>query len=235
MTPFRRAWPVLLLLLASCGKPNPADQPKAPEAILDFSTLFARNCVACHGREGKLGPAPPLNDPLFLAIVPEEVLREVITRGRSGTLMPAFSRQHSGDLTDKQVEALATGLRKEWGRPIDRQPPPPPYLLPKTAAGSTSADRKRGGEVFEMACSMCHGKEGKGGEGADAGPINDEAFLALISNQALRRIIITGRPDLGMPPYDGTDGRGPDFKPLTAAQVDDLVALLASWRKAPAP
>ena len=29
------------------------------------------------------------------------------------------------------------------------------------------------------------------------GAINAPAFLALISDQALRRIIITGRPDLG--------------------------------------
>ena len=52
------------------------------------------------------------------------------------------------------------------------------------------------------------------------------AFLALISDQASRRIIITGRPDLGMPNYAETDGRPEDFQPLTSAEIDDLVALL---------
>ena len=31
--------------------------------------------------------------------------------------------------------------------------------------------------------------------------MNEPDFLALVSDQALRRIIITGRPDLGMPNY----------------------------------
>ena len=37
------------------------------------------------------------------------------------------------------------------------------------------------------------------------GAINDPAFLALISDQALRRYAITGRPDLGMPDYADKD------------------------------
>jgi len=82
--------------------------------------------------------------------------------------------------------------------------------------------------VFARACAGCHGRQGQGGE---HGAINEPAFLALISDRALRRIVITGRPDLGMPAYDGTDGRPDDFPPLTSAQIDDLVALLASWRQ----
>jgi cytochrome c oxidase cbb3-type subunit 3/ubiquinol-cytochrome c reductase cytochrome c subunit len=63
------------------------------------------------------------------------------------------------------------------------------------------------------------------------GAINNQAFLALISDQALRRTIITGRPDLGMPAYDGKAGRKPDFRALTSAEIDDLVALLRYWRQ----
>ena len=65
-----------------------------------------------------------------------------------------------------------------------------------------------------------------------AGAINDVAFLALTSDQTLRRIIITGRPDLKMPDYASRDGRAKDFAPLTSAEIDDLVALLAQWRSA---
>ena len=97
---------------------------------------------------------------------------------------------------------------------------------------STPGSRERGEEVFARACAGCHGPNGSGvphkGEIHDA--INDAAFLALISDQALRRIIITGRPDLGMPTYAEGDGRPKDFQPLTAAEIDDLVALLADWR-----
>ena len=60
--------------------------------------------------------------------------------------------------------------------------------------------------------------------------INDPAFLALISDQQLRRYAITGRPDLGMPPWDGKAGRPPDFQPLTSEEIDGLVQLLTCWR-----
>jgi hypothetical protein len=63
------------------------------------------------------------------------------------------------------------------------------------------------------------------------GALNDPAFLALISDQALRRLIITGRPDLGMPPFNGKAGRPPDFRALRSSDIDDLVALLRSWRQ----
>jgi cytochrome c oxidase cbb3-type subunit III len=87
--------------------------------------------------------------------------------------------------------------------------------------------------VFGNACAGCHGKAGEGVErdGKVRRKINDPAFLALISDQALRRYAITGRPDLGMPPYDGKDGRSPDFRPLSSGEIDNLICLLASWRK----
>jgi mono/diheme cytochrome c family protein len=100
----------------------------------------------------------------------------------------------------------------------------------KAAPGNAEA----GARVFRQACADCHGTDGKGGP-RTVGAINDpeRAFLALISDQALRRYIITGRPDLGMPDYaGGKDRRATDFRPLTGKDVDDLVALLASWRRA---
>jgi mono/diheme cytochrome c family protein len=92
-----------------------------------------------------------------------------------------------------------------------------------------------GARVFARACAGCHGPSGQGekdGRASRGGALNNPAFLALVSDQALRRLIITGRPDLGMPAYDGSDGRPPDFRALTPAQIDDLVALLKSWRQA---
>ena len=71
----------------------------------------------------------------------------------------------------------------------------------------------------------------KGGQPLSGGALNDPAFLGLISDQALRRIIITGRPDLGMPPYNGKQDRPPDFHELSSTEIQDLVALLRSWRQ----
>jgi len=61
--------------------------------------------------------------------------------------------------------------------------------------------------------------------------IHEPAFLALTSNQVLRRYVITGRPDLGMPNYAQARPGSPNFRPLTDQEVADLVALLASWRR----
>src|SRR5215472_9879820 len=74
-----------LLLLSGCGlpgKPKRADRPVAEDRILDFKVLYGRNCAGCHGAEGKLGPAPPLNDPLFRAAISEQELTTTISDGR---------------------------------------------------------------------------------------------------------------------------------------------------------
>jgi mono/diheme cytochrome c family protein len=205
----------------------PADQVKS------FDALYGVRCAGCHGTDGKLGPAPPLNDPVFLAMVPDAELKQVIAEGRAVSAaqrspMPGFARARGGPLTDEQVQVLADGIKQRWKQAASGKTPPP-YLSP---AGARSGNWQEGARVFATACVGCHGLEGKGGEDDEgAGSIYEPAFLALISDRALRRIVITGRPDLGMPAYDGTDGRGDDFQPLTSEQIDDLVALLASWRQ----
>ena len=229
-----RLWPLLAALAIGCdmpGKPNRADRPVPSDQVTDFGTLYRTHCAGCHGADGRLGPGPPLNDPLFLAIVSEKELSRVITEGRAVTPgqrspMPAFARDRGGPLTAAQVKALAEGFKPRWG---------PPASVPRDfkKAGAGSGDKYRGARFFGRACAGCHGNEGEGveREGSPRQKINDPAFLALISDQALRRYVITGRPDLGMPSYDGKAGRPPDFQPLTAAEIADLVALLAGWRR----
>jgi cytochrome c oxidase cbb3-type subunit III len=227
-------WRLLLLvavLAAGCdlpGQPKPADRPVPSDQVTNFDALYKTHCAGCHGTDGRLGPAPPLNDPLFLGIVPDAELLHVITEGRAVTPeqkspMPAFARDKGGPLTARQVEAVAKGIKARWGGAPPKEEPPP-YLAPKGAG-----DKERGTKVFALACATCHGDAGRGAE--QAGAVNDRAFLALISDQALRRVIITGRRDLGMPDSSDSNWRSPQFEPLTSAQIDDLVALLASWRQ----
>ena len=222
---------LLVCSAAGCdlpGKPKPAEQFKPPQKEMAFSVLFQENCIGCHGADGKLGPAPPLNDRLFLALAPDTELQRVISEGRAGTLMPAFAASQGGHLTDAQIKVLALGIRKEW-RPSEPAPAgAPPYLARQAKTdGAAPGNRDNGLKVFTRACAGCHGDHGQGGR---HGAINDPNFLALISDQALRRFVITGRPDLGMPDYAGTKGRPEDFQPLTAENVTDVVALLAYWR-----
>jgi cytochrome c oxidase cbb3-type subunit III len=227
-----------LLALAGCtppGKPNPANRPVMPDQITDFDQLYAMNCAGCHGKAGELGPAPPLADPLFMAIIPDDVLQGVIRRGRAGTPMPAFAADHGGSLTEAQLQSLAEGIKTRWkSDSYVVATDAPRYVVANFEGASSDQARKRGKEVFSRACAGCHGPGGAGieADGAIANALRVPAFLALISDQALRRIIITGRPDLGMPNFAEREGRPADFRPLTSGEVDDLVALLASWRTA---
>jgi cytochrome c oxidase cbb3-type subunit III len=239
----RRAVAVCLALLASsiCGceylwKPNTAEQSENEKSVRTFEALYAQNCSGCHGVDGSLGPAPPLNDRLFMTIVPDDELLKVIRDGRPGTPMPAFARERGGTLTHEQVQALATGLKQRW------QPLPPnarPAGLPPYAAAAQqtrSAPRrplepshlKQTAERFSQACGNCHGEDGQGGS---AGAIAVPAFLALISDQELRRIIITGRADLKMPSYASNEERDTGYRPLTSSEISDLVAYLRDLAK----
>ena len=247
----------LACLCAGCdlpGKPDPKDRPIPAEKVLAFDALYARNCAGCHGKDGTLGPAPPLNDPLFRAIVPTTALEKAVSQGRPGTPMPPFAHSQGGPLSDAQIKVLvneikgvryrAVETRKDgfskmtvvadeqgtiprWGTVGPAPSEVPPYALPE-AGGNT----ERGAKAFARACASCHGSNGEGvlSDGKHLKKINDQAFLALISDQALRRIIITGRPDLMMPNYAQNTGRPEHFQALTSADSADLGALLSSWR-----
>jgi mono/diheme cytochrome c family protein len=207
----------VLLLSAGCGKPDPGNRYRPPDQELSFNKLFEKNCAGCHGVQGVLGPAPPLADPLFLAIVSDDDLRAVIAKGRRGTPMPAFDQQHGGLLTTQQVAALIAGLRQTWGKTVAGTDGKLPAYRQAEAG-----DAGRGAKVFDGFCARCHGQDGRGG--TRAGALNDWAFLQLVSDQRLRRTIITGRSDLGMP------GCADHGQPMTDQQIADAVALLASWR-----
>jgi cytochrome c oxidase cbb3-type subunit 3 len=212
---------VLLPLAGGChppGKPVPTDEAAA---AVDFGKLFAENCAGCHGPDGKNGPAPVLNDPLALALLPDAEVVKVLTDGRPPTPMPAFLHP-KGALSDAQMKAVVAGLKTAWVKPA--APPGVPAYSAKEAG-----DAGRGAAVYAKACAGCHGDKGQGV--GDTGPLNDPAFLALVSDQRLRRTAIVGRPDLGCPRYDEAKGRPADFKPLTDQDVTDVTAWLASWRK----
>jgi cytochrome c oxidase cbb3-type subunit III len=232
---------ILLALLASwaagCdfpGQPRDDDRYIPPRKEMTFKALFQHNCVGCHGAKGELGPAPPLNDKLFRALIPDAELQHVIAEGRPGTLMPAFAESEGGHLTAEQVDVLVNGVKSHWG-PVEAAPngaPPYPLVRARTE-GVEAGDTEEGFMVFARACASCHGDQGRGGQygGKRVGAINDPDFLALISDQALRRYVITGRPDLGMPDYADPKGRPKGFTPLSPQDVTNVAALLASWRR----
>ena len=166
----RRRWAFLALLSVWRPaaifpvSPGPVRGTSASRGKKSSRVLYQRNCAGCHGADGKLGPAPPLNDKLFLALIPDTELERLITEGRPGTLMPAFASAKGGQLTTEQVKILAEGIKPRWG-PVEPAPSgAPPYLTPRTSSqGNVDRKQEEGLKVFARACASCHAAPGEGG------------------------------------------------------------------------
>jgi mono/diheme cytochrome c family protein len=205
------------------GKPTEASIVKRPTDILDPVVLYQQNCAGCHGTDGKLGPAPPIGDPLYLSIVDDDSLRDTISKGRTGTAMSAFGQSEGGLLTSKQVDAIVQGMRQRWGQSQALQSGTAPSYAAKTP-GSV----QHGNAVFTTFCASCHGPEGQGT--AQVGSIVNPNYLSLITDQGLRTIVIIGRPDFNAPDFrNNVPGH-----PMTDQDITDVVAWLSSQRPATA-
>jgi cytochrome c oxidase cbb3-type subunit 3 len=222
--PYLSALAVLpLVLLLACGAPNGQPQKGsevlAPNQVVDFSTLYAQNCAACHGAEGRGGAAIALANPVYLAIVDQPAVHKVVANGVRGTSMPAFAQSAGGLLTDEQINVLTSGMFSHWGRKGSLDGTNPPSYAAKTEG---SVDH--GKLTFGTYCASCHGTEGGGTVKGSA--ITNDSFLALVSDQGLRTIVITGRPELGAPDWlENLPG-----KPMSDQEITDVVAWLASRR-----
>lgn len=215
----------LLSILALAGCSSPPGQPRkgsealAPSDVTDFRTLYAENCAGCHGVEGRGGAAIALGDPVYLAIADDDTIRKAIANGVRGTSMPAFAQSAGGMLTDKQIDLITNEMRSRWGRRgiLDGANPP-------SYAAKSAGNAKHGEVVYGTYCSSCHGLQGQGGSKGSA--ITNDSFLALVSDQGLRTIVITGRPELGEPDWR----KKVPGKAMSEQEITDVVAWLASRR-----
>lgn len=207
----------LLATLAGCGRgPLPpgsveAAAPAAPglDSPEGLSAFWAQSCAGCHGADGTLGAARPLNDPLWWRTMPDAQVIEATAVGL-GRLMPGFSKRAKGgpyvayaDLDDADIAVLVKGLRARWETPGAPAP-----------AGSTVrlGDPSRGEQVFAANCAACHAADGRES-------VSDPLFLANITDQGLWSAVVFGRPDLGKPASD-----------LSPDSIADVVAHLAARR-----
>jgi len=216
---------VVMVAVAACsgcnsspGRPKSDSEIIPPSQVMEFSLLYSQNCAGCHGASGKGGAAIALGNPVFLAIADDSVIRRTVASGVPGTSMPAFAQSAGGMLTDKQIDALVNGIRSWAKSDVLNSATPPPY------SSRTPGDPQRGAEAYRTYCSSCHGVDGRGGNKASS--IVDGGYLALVSDQELRTIVIAGRPELGAPDWRG-DVKG---RPMSAEEISDVVAWLASHR-----
>jgi mono/diheme cytochrome c family protein len=143
----------LLGKLAWPGKTGEADPapPLAPEEQARFAAgveVYTNLCQACHQPDGRGQEkvAPPLVGSI-LALAPAEVPIRILLHGKEGAtgLMPPIG----GTLTDDQIAAVLTYVRREWGQngtPVD------PARV--KAVRATTAGRTRPWTDAELAALM---------------------------------------------------------------------------------
>jgi cytochrome c oxidase cbb3-type subunit III len=208
---------IALLAITSCDAPGRRAVETAairPSDVVDFPLLYSENCSGCHGADGQGALTVGIGRPVYLAIADDATIRRVIEEGRPGTAMQAFAQKAGGLLTDTQVDILVRGIRSWTKLSAFFNEKPPAYTA------SEPGDVTRGQDAFKTFCSSCHGPDGRG-----ARAIADPSYLALVSDQHLRTVVITGMPQLGMPGWRSHN------KPLSDADVTDVVAWLAAQRE----
>lgn len=213
----------LLLALTGCDKMPGAASAEAPPPMppsqnLDFHSLYQENCQACHGVDGQNGPAMDLANPEYLAMADDATLRRIIVNGMPGNQMPAWAQSSGGMLTDQQIDAIIAGMRQEWAKPnvLAGAAPPP---LEQPAGGNV----QHGQQLYQARCAMCH-------TGHQRQELTSPVYLSLVSDDALRSIIVAGRPDIGQPDWRHDTPKGAAESPLTGQEVTDIVAYLGSLR-----
>jgi cytochrome c oxidase cbb3-type subunit 3/ubiquinol-cytochrome c reductase cytochrome c subunit len=220
-----------MLLFTGCvtgcdlpGRPHGGPEVPRPDEVKSFDKLYGENCAGCHGAHGDQGVATNLANPVYQAIVDDATLRDVTAKGRKGTLMPGFSIQSGGELTDDQINVLVQGMRERW-RKTDALggQTPPPYKA--THTGNAAA----GQQVYAQACASCHGESAQ--KPGKAGSILDGSFLALIDEQTIRTTVIAGRPDIQVGGVTQPDwSHHIQGHPLTDDEITNVSAWMLSQR-----
>jgi cytochrome c oxidase cbb3-type subunit 3/ubiquinol-cytochrome c reductase cytochrome c subunit len=224
---------MISLVLAGChaapGKPGPNPETPRPEQVLDFATLYRQNCSACHGVNGKNAAAIPLANPAYLAIAGVTNIERITAAGVPGTAMPPFAKTAGGMLTDQQIAVLAQGMEQAWGNPAVLAGQTPPAY-----AAVTTGDAAQGQKTFATFCARCHGADATGasiGNRVATGSLVDPSYLALITDQGLRSIILAGQTEQGPHDWRSYLTRS-GARAITDQEVTDTVAWLASRRTA---
>ena len=232
----------------------------SPDQNLEFGVLYGQNCAGCHGSDGEFGPAPPLNDPLFRAIVPEKELQSILTKGRKKALMPAFAKENGGLLTEAQFQVLVLEIKgvpykivkKDDGETTKVEIVPdaggisptgaPPKRRPRACrptAASGKLPRQRHGRREKGCRGLCPGLRGlswRPRAGHPSGrrdcPHDSRTRVAGPDQQSGPSPLRNHRtPRPRHAELCQARPDNPDFLPLTDEEVTDLVALLVSWRR----
>jgi mono/diheme cytochrome c family protein len=178
------------------------------EILQTAITIYASQCVACHGADGLgTGIAPALNDPAVREKTVEE-LERTITYGSAGTLMAGWSHV----LASGEISAMLT-LIQRWEEVPSGAIPAPDVPIP-----TTEESIALGSQLYSANCSRCHAPDGQGTPRAPS--LNVKSFLVNTTDQAIQQIVTLGVPGTAMPAWGDR---------MTDAEIQAIVGFLRQW------
>jgi mono/diheme cytochrome c family protein len=188
--------------------------------IENGKALFGQYCAVCHGYDGQGRVGASLTG-WFASIEPEAFVRATVSDGVAG-IMPAFSEDNGGPLTEQEIDDIAVYILS-WRERVEPAPTPTPVpVMPIPTLAGVSGDPTAGAQVFARECQACHGERGQGGVGATlSGPIAAAQPAAF-----LRQTIDNGVAGSPMPAWRGV---------LSADDIENVVAFILSWDHRPLP
>jgi mono/diheme cytochrome c family protein len=179
--------------------------------------LYQEYCAMCHGADARGRVGANLQN--FPGIEADLAMRSVIAEGVPGSVMPAWSEEKGGPLTEAEIDDIATYLLGVLGGTEPVFPAPtihPPTIEPLP---QVEGDPSQGAVVFHQNCTGCHGERAEGGFGwplAKAWPGNQPEVY-------IKSVISGGIENSVMPAWSQEAGG-----PLTDEQIDNATAYILS-------
>jgi cytochrome c oxidase cbb3-type subunit III len=189
--------------------------------------LFATDCAVCHGdrAQGRIG-ATLAKD--FPGIRVDALLKETISNGVPGSVMPAWSASKGGPLTDADMDDLAAFIQSLGHQAPTVIPGPTATNLPRppTAVQFPPGDATRGAAVFAQNCALCHGDKGQGRIGATL----QKDWPGLNVSALIDSTIARGVAGSKMPAWAKSNGG-----PLTDQEISDAAAFILTLKPGTLP
>ncbi|HFC08788.1 MAG TPA: c-type cytochrome [Chloroflexi bacterium] len=211
-----------------------AQQAVLARQLDDAMTIYAENCVVCHGIRGEgIGATPALDRPDLREADPDS-LHKIISRGLYNTAMPAWNMEDGGPLSDYQITELVQLIRYgDWQAVQDRVvnlglAPTVPFTSEPDAKILTAVEAlpdgdllAQGIQVYARECVACHGPDG---QGTNLAPALNTPQVRATAPETLERTIRYGVRGTLMAGWDNV---------LADQEIQALLALLTRWDEVP--
>jgi len=202
---------------------NPTPGPTPVGDAARGAQLFATNCAVCHGSKGEGRVGATLNK-VFVSMNATAELKEIITNGRSGTMMPTWGKEKGGPLSEQDIDDIVAYI-ESWGKTYEPPlpvPPLPPQNIPPVE--EVTGDPNKGYTIFQQNCAGCHGEKGEGRIGATL----DKSFPAIEPGAFAIDTIKRGISGTLMPAWAQENGG-----PLTDEDINNVAAYVLSLQHEP--